>query len=140
MPLLERRDALKVAGATALVTALTATGSARAQEPPTHAPPAEPAKKGGNAAEPTRPTWYYGPVRSVGAGCKEFTFSIMSDGVEVGFELEHEAREWAAPIVMLAFEKGLPLWATGEPIPHAPSPNPNPKEGFLARQVLLVRK
>jgi hypothetical protein len=138
MTLFERRDALKAAGATALATALTATASTLAQEPEAHAPAAGPANKERKpTGPPNKAKWHYGCLKTIGAGSMEFTFSIVENGVELGFELEHQVREWAAPIVMLAFEKGLPLWVTAEQIPHTTQ---NSGEGFLARYVLLERK
>jgi hypothetical protein len=108
----ERRDALKLAGAAAVVTALSAAGSSSADEPAGQKPRAAHGKKPSETIPP--PVRFEGRIYSVRGNSEAFTFAIKDCyGVMTGFEIDLPD-DMLVRLVLLAFEQGLCVSVVGE--------------------------
>jgi hypothetical protein len=116
MSRLERRDTLKLAGAAALASALTASGSSFAQGSSDEKPPASQAKKMKRKLNTRNLKPYAGIVTSVLAGNGSFTFGLQVGAGQMGFDIDDPvADELSVRVVLMAYEKRMQLTVFVDP-------------------------
>jgi hypothetical protein len=117
MEQLKRRDALKVASAAALVTALGAVATAKAETPPAKKSRVVPTKKSQKLFSSL--TIYQGRVASVTAGASEFAFGLLRDDtsqlIGLGIKDPAGADALAVRVVLMAYERGMDLTVLVDP-------------------------
>lgn len=112
MELIERRDALKVAGVAALATALSTASASQARDEPEQVAKDKTPKKSPNSKTMAK-QWYFGNVYYVASGPgHSFTFGI-SPAPGRPFMIRRRDGDVPVRMVLMAFEKGFPVRVYG---------------------------